>query len=184
MNRVTENEILEYSGKQLLSKETFDTLYDMEDIPERERFIALLKIKANELKIGKEFTKIIDSYNKAEKKLAEQYTKINAVKSSEIALEYTSKGVPDITVDNFLRILRGDEHFKSLKFNMLANAPEKVIDGSVTRWSDTDDSDARSYIEKKYHIHSKDKLEDALKMRFREVEYHPIKMIVQSLKMM
>ena len=179
-DRVTENEIQEYDGKQLLSKNTFEELYNMEDLPERERFIALLTIKANELKIGKEFAKIISLYNKADKALAEQYTKVNAIKNSDIFLDFTSKGIPDVTVDNFLRILRGDGHFKSLKFNLLANAPEKVIDGSVVRWSDTDDSDARSYIEKKYHIHSKDKLEDALKIRFREVEYHPIKEIIEG----
>ena len=78
------------------------------------------------------------------------------------------------TVENFVLILENDEHFSGLKFNLLAYCPEQVRGGIPERWTDSDDAEARRYIEKTYGIHSKEKLSDAFRIVFRRNEYHPV----------
>lgn len=86
------------------------------------------------------------------------------------------------TVENFVLILENDEHFSGLKFNLLAYCPEQVRGGIPERWTDSDDAEARRYIEKTYGIHSKEKLSDAFRIVFRRNEYHPIRDCIEAIK--
>lgn len=177
-----EDHIARLPSTQILGTELVECLYDIPDPLEQARLKAILLVRAKELKIEKEFGIILKAYDKEQKKLSDQYTRDNARRNSAVPLKYDGNGVPMLTIENFLMIIRGDEYFKSLTFNLLTYSPEKKESGKPERWTDTDDSAARAYIESKYHIHNQQKLDDALRIVFREREYHPIKKIIESEK--
>jgi predicted P-loop ATPase len=79
-------------------------------------------------------------------------------------------------------ILRNDKTFASLRFNQLSYCPEHIVNGKLERWQDKDDSQTRAYIEQNYKIHSREKLDDALRIIFAEREYHPIKQIIEAVE--
>lgn len=91
-------------------------------------------------------------------------------------------GAPVRSVENFLLILENDEHFADLQFNLLAYCPEQLRNGKPERWTDSDDAEARRYIEMTYGLHSQQKLDDALRIVFRRHEYHPIRDYINTLK--
>lgn len=86
------------------------------------------------------------------------------------------------TTQNFVLILENDEHFSGLQFNLLAYCPEQEREGIPVRWTDSDDAEARSYIEATYGIHSVQKLDDALRIVFKRNEYHPIRDCIEAVK--
>jgi predicted P-loop ATPase len=165
-----------------------ENIYEIQSEPPeiREQLRALIFARLCELKANKEIKdqvkKMFRAMDTAEREMAEAYTRENAKNKSTIALSFDGQGKPLPTIDNFLLVLRNDEKFSSLKFNQLSHSPEHVVDGKTEKWQDKDDSMARFYIEKKYKIHSRDKLDDALRILFAEREYHPIKQIIESVK--
>lgn len=144
-------------------------------------FQRLVELNANEQVIEqvKKTFKILD---KVDKELANEYTRQNAIENSEISLKFDGKGNPMTTIENFLMILRNDKHFSGLRFNLLSYSPEHIVDGKIEKWQDKDDSNARAYIEQNYKIHSREKLDDALRIVFAENEYHPIRQIIESVE--
>lgn len=181
-NTLQDEYIVQFSAPQLLGRETLYQLYDINDELERQRIKTLLIARAIELKIEKDFSKLIKAFDAADKKLAAEYTKQNAKLHSKIPLKYDGRGQPLNTIENFMIILNNDDYFKSLKFNLLTYSPEKTVNGKVERWTDSDDSQARNYIESKYNIHNQQKLDDALRIIFKEKEYHPIKNIIDTIE--
>lgn len=165
-----------------------ENIYAIQAEPDevREQLKAMLFARLSELKADKELKfqvkKMFKAFEKADKELADAYTRQNAKKNSEIPLTFDGQGKPMATIDNFLMILRNDKKFESLKFNLLSYCPEHLVNGKLERWQDKDDSQARFYIEQKYHIHSREKLDDALRILFAEREYHPIKDIIESVE--
>lgn len=83
--------------------------------------------------------------------------------------------------ENYVLILNNDEHFSGLQFNLLSYSPEKIILGAPERWADSDDAEARRYIEATYGIHSVQKLDDALRITFKRNEYHPIRQYIEDI---
>lgn len=152
----------------------------------REQLKALYFARMQELKADKELKeqvkRMFKAFDIAEREMADAYTKENAKKNAEICLAFDGKGQPLSTIDNFLLILRNDKEFESLRFNQLSYSPEHIVDGKLERWQDKDDSRARFYIEQKYHIHNREKLDDALRILFAEREYHPIKQIIEAVQ--
>jgi predicted P-loop ATPase len=152
----------------------------------REQLKALYFARMQELKADKELKeqvkRMFKAFDTAEREMADAYTKENAKKNAEICLAFDGKGQPLSTIDNFLLILRNDKEFESLRFNQLSYSPEHIVDGKLERWQDKDDSKARFYIEQKYKIHNREKLDDALRILFAEREYHPIKQIIESVE--
>ncbi len=152
----------------------------------REQLKALYFARLSELKADKmvkeQVKKMFKILDDAEKDAAEKYAKIYAMKNAEIPLAFDGHGKPLSTIDNFLLVLRNDKTFESLRFNQLSYSPEHVVDGKLERWQDKDDSKARFYIEQKYKIHSREKLDDALRILFAEREYHPIKQIIEAVE--
>jgi len=175
-----EQQIIDFTVPQLLGKDTLYSLYDIEDDLERERLKTLMLARAKDLKIEKDFARLIKAFDAADKKLADEYTKQNAIINSVVPLKFDGRGQPLNTIENYLTIIRNDPHFCNIKFNALAYCPEKIVDGTSIRWEDADDSAARHYIENKYNIHNEKKLDDALRIVFREREHHPIKNIIES----
>ena len=152
----------------------------------REQLKALYFARMQELKADKELKeqvkRMFKAFDAVERDMADAYTKENAKKNANIALAFDGKGQPLSTIDNFLLILRNDKEFESLRFNQLSYSPEHIVDGKLERWQDKDDSRARFYIEQKYHIHNREKLDDALRILFAEREYHPIKQIIEAVE--
>lgn len=152
----------------------------------REQLKALYFARMQELKADKELKeqvkRMFKAFDAVERDMADAYTKENAKKNANIALAFDGQGKPLSTIDNFLLILRNDKEFESLRFNQLSYSPEHIVDGKLERWQDKDDSKARFYIEQKYKIHNREKLDDALRILFAEREYHPIKQIIESVE--
>ena len=152
----------------------------------REQLKALYFARMQELKADKELKeqvkRMFKAFDTAEREMADAYTKENAKKNAKICLAFDGKGQPLSTIDNFLLILRNDKEFESLRFNQLSYSPEHIVDGKLERWQDKDDSRARFYIEQKYKIHNREKLDDALRILFAEREYHPIKQIIEAVE--
>lgn len=169
----------------LLSSEN---IYAIQAEPEeiREQLKALCFARLAELNADKDLKnqvkKMFRTFEKADKELADAYARQHAIHNSEIPLKFDGQGRPMATIDNFLMILRNDHEFDSLKFNQLSYSPEHVVGGKIERWKDKDDSKARFYIEQKYKIHSREKLDDALRILFSEREYHPIKQIIEAIQ--
>ena len=152
----------------------------------REQLKALYFARLMELKADKtlkdQVKRVFKTLDDAERLAAQKYTKEYAEKNSKIPLEMDGHGKPMGTIDNFLLILRNDKEFESLRFNQLSYSPEHIVDGKLERWQDKDDSRARFYIEQKYKIHNREKLDDALRILFAEREYHPIKQIIEAVE--
>ena len=152
----------------------------------REQLKALYFARLAELKADKEIKdqvkRMFRAFDLAEKEMADAYARENAKKNGDIQLSFDGKGRPLSTIDNFLIVLRNDKTFESLRFNQLSYCPEHIVDGKLERWQDKDDSRARFYIEQKYKIHSREKLDDALRILFAEREYHPIKLIFEAVE--
>lgn len=174
--------IITLTPEALFSREVFDEIYDNEDELERARLIGLCKMRAKEFHAEKELSEIFRAYNAADEALAAQYKKEAARRDGRIVLEYGGDGKPLKVTENFIRIMKNDDCFKTLKFNLLTHSPEHEVAGETERWTDTDDAKTRHYIEKKYHLHNAQKCDDALRIIFSEREYHPIRDIVDKLK--
>lgn len=179
---LTENNIMQIDSPEKLLNQ--DLLYDwLEEQPEdRERLAAFLMIKAKEFGVQKEIQSVLRAYAKAEKKLAEQYNRDFARENAEIQIDFDGHGKPLVTVDNFLQILKYDEKFRGLKYNLLTYSPEQERDGVTYRWTDADDAEMRRYVEKKYKLHSAQKSDDALRIVLSENQYHPIRDYIDSLQ--
>ena len=157
-----------------------------EPIEVREQLKALYFARLAELKADKtvkdQVIRMFKAFDLAEKEMAAAYEIENAKRAGAIPLSYDGQGRPLSTIDNFLMVLRNDAFFDSLCFNQLSYSPEHIVNGKLERWEDKDDSKARFYIEQKYKIHSREKLDDALRILFAEREYHPIKQIIEGIK--
>lgn len=174
-----------HSVQDLISE---DFLYNMQDEPEevQEQIKTEILIKLDEWKtsskIREQIMRCINSFGKATKQMEREYNKKNTPKT-EIELAYNDKNKPLPVIENFLKILRNDNYFSGVKFNLLSYSPEiHNKDGTVEKWTDKHDSAARAYIECKYKLHNVQKTDDALRIFFAEREYHPIRDIINATK--
>lgn len=165
-----------------------ENIYAIQAEPEeiREHLKALYFARLSQLNADKDLKnqikRMFKAFEKADKELSDAYTRQHAKENAEIPLTFDGQGKPMATIDNFLMILRNDKVFESLRFNQLSYSPEHIVDGKLERWQDKDDSKARFYIEQKYKIHSREKLDDALRILFSEREYHPIKQTIEAVQ--
>ncbi|MBR4474253.1 MAG: hypothetical protein IKS55_11530 [Oscillospiraceae bacterium] len=88
---------------------------------------------------------------------------------------------PKPTINNFYTIMQNEPFYNRLRFNLMTLRPEVHEDGCIRIWTDTDDAKSRCMIEQRYHIHSRDKHSDALKLFWREHEYNPLVDLVSSI---
>ncbi|MBQ4415238.1 MAG: hypothetical protein II861_03990 [Methanomicrobium sp.] len=178
---IVDEQIREMTAAELLSK---DILYSLIEEPdeERARLSALLIIRAAELGIQKQFEKVLKAFNDANEQLAKEYTRQSRAKNGGIELETDGSGKPLSTIENFVRIIEGDTAFDGIQFNLLTNAPEKVVNGEIMKWTNADDADYRHYCESNYHIHNLMKSDDALRIVFERRTYHPLKEMIESIE--
>ncbi len=156
--------------------------FDIEDEFERMRIQALMQVRAGELNITTAFNRMLSAYRKKDEADRRRYDRALAVEEQKIALKLDEKGAPCVTIDNFLRVMRCDPRYSTVRYNLLMNAPEVTVNGETRRWSDADEAESRHYIEAVYNMHSESKHYDALRLLFREQEYHPIRDIVDTLE--
>ncbi len=172
----------ELTADELRSDEIYLLLDETDDEIEKVKFQNAMLNRAKELKIYPEVRALIKAW-KEESKRNERNNKYTlSLINSKIPLKLDSKGEPMQTIENFLTVLNQDKKFQNLRFNELSYSPEKFIDGKTVKWTDADDAETRNYIEKEYGLYNVQKLDDALRIKFFENKYHPIKQIVESIK--
>ena len=178
--KIDDQTIVSFDQEALFSRESFMSLMDIDEPEERARLQAIMELRAQELGIQKQFKTVIKAYTAAEQQLAAEYKKINSKLQSTIDLDFDGNGRAIPSTNNFLQILENDPKFDGLKFNLLTYSPEQTRNGKTERWLDSDDAEARRYIEKRYGIHSVQKCDDALRIVFSKNQYHPIRDLVNS----
>lgn len=172
--------ILALDVYSIFSNEIMNEIYDEEDRLERERLKTVYLLRAKELGVRPAAKKLIKSFDEAEKQIDSRYKRQQRANKSVLPLKFDGNGQPAKTIENFILILRMDDHFKDLRFNLLSSTMVIKARQGVKPWSDEDDARAREYIEKKYFLYHPQKLEDALRIVALERAYHPIKDIIES----
>lgn len=155
--------------------------YDLDDFHQI-RTQALMQIRADELGVTAALNRMLTKYQRKEDRIANQFNRNIAISESIIPLRLDEKGAPCVVIDNFLKIMLNDSFYAGVRFNLLRNAPEIHHNGKNRLWSDADDAESQHHIEKKYNIYSEKKHRSALRLLFREREYHPVQDIVDSLE--
>ena len=176
---MTDENIAAMDKQQLINSVILS--FDLEEF-ERIRIQALMQMRAGELNISTAVSRMISAYRKKDEAVAKNYDRALAMRESVMPLKLDDKGAPCITIDNFLLVMQNDPFYEGVMYNLLTNAPEIHKLGEVARWSDADEAESRHYIETAYNIHSESKHFDALRILFREREYHPIQDIVDDLE--
>lgn len=177
------NEVSNYSKERILNGEILKCIYTIEDPIVRAHYVARITDRAKELRIKGEFDKLLKAYNSEQIKMEKKYKQRERWLQSDdcpLHLETNKSGEPLGSINNLLIILRSDPTFDNIRFNLLTNAPEKIVDGKAERWTDTDDSVTKAYIEDKCKIRNFKYIDDALRIFFKEHEYHPVKLICRS----
>lgn len=168
-------EVNKLDAISILKPETFATLLDTESEIERIELEETLLNQAEELGVLKAFKKRLTAYKK-------DNIKVNPFRC-DFTLSLNDKGNPVASIDNFLQILRNDINYSNTFYlNELTGSPEHLVENKRCRWTDSDDSELRRYIEKNYKIHNEKKLDDALRIVFNENLYNPVKELVEGTK--
>lgn len=166
----------------ILQDDVFLSLLEIADPIRYERTLQELERRAMELRVKTEFRRLLKSFAEKEKELEKSEIEYQMLKDCPIPLKYTEKGNPALVIENFSAVLEGDPILKDLLlYNELSNSPECIENGEIRRWKDEDDSWLRGYIEQKYRIYSPQKLDDALRVRFNQRRYHPVRDKIQSI---
>lgn len=146
---------------------------------ERAELIAQIELKASEFKVKTALKRIINEMLSEEHEeemrraaIAESYD-INGV-----SIKRDGNGKPITSIENFAEIMRRDDFFSGIRFNLLTYSPE--WDGE--KWNDTHDSIVRGYIEARYMIHNHDKCDDAFRMLLKSREYNPVTEEIESIE--
>lgn len=178
----TENLIDKLTSVTILDERIFLSLLEIEDEVDQQRELFALQNRAAELGKKTEFLKLWKAYQKQKRTMEREQNTISDNLGGTVPLRYNEKGTPALTIENFMAILQGDGRLKDLfLFNELSNTPERIENGVPRRWTDEDDSWLRGYIEQKYHLYSPQKLDDALRVRFTQKRYHPVRDKIKSL---
>ena len=170
------------SCADILKDDVFLSLLEIADPVKYERTFQALEKRAAELRTKTEFKKTLKAFKEKEKNYSKSEVKHELTKQGTVPLKFDGGKNPQLTIENFLSILENDPLLKDyLLYNELSNAPECISSGEIRRWKDEDDSWLRGYIEQNYCIYSPQKLDDALRVRFNQRRYHPVREKIQSI---
>lgn len=166
------------SAKTILDEDVFLSLLEVKDEIDRQRTYLELEARAKDLGKKTDFVKLWRMYRNKQRQL----DSVNFRLRNEVVLHYNDKGNPASTIENFSAILDNDPLIRDIfLFNELSGTPERLENGEPRRWQDEDDSWLRAYIEQKYMLHNREKLDDALRIKFRQNRYHPIREKIMSI---
>lgn len=170
------------SCADILKDDVFLSLLEIADPVKYERTFQALEKRAAELRTKTEFKNTLKAFKEKEKNYNKSEVKHELTKQGTVPLKFDGGKNPQLTIENFLSILENDPLLKDyLLYNELSNAPECISSGEIRRWKDEDDSWLRGYIEQNYCIYSPQKLDDALRVRFNQRRYHPVREKIQSI---
>lgn len=170
------------SCADILKDDVFLSLLEIADPVKYERTFQALEKRAAKLRTKTEFKKTLKAFKEKEKNYNKSEVKHELTKQGTVPLKFDGGKNPQLTIENFLSILENDPLLKDyLLYNELSNAPECISSGEIRRWKDEDDSWLRGYIEQNYCIYSPQKLDDALRVRFNQRRYHPVREKIQSI---
>ena len=153
----------------------------------------LFSLRAKVLGCTKEINAIFRAYDKAlgQKESPVKAANIYSDGDFQADLTYTKDGKVEPTIINLHYIMEHDEKYRNIHFNLLGNYAEihreiPGIDGvstlEISRWSDADEAESRSYIEAAYGVYNERKHNDALRLLFREREYNPVTDYLKSIQ--
>ena len=102
-------------------------------------------------------------------------------------LEFDTKGNIRPTITNFKLILNNDPNLKGIGGLNLFTQRNEVLESLPwarvgKTWNDTDDANLREYIERTYHVESRQKIFDALSIIFTDHSFHPVKDYLEKLE--
>ena len=158
------------SPDDFFSQENLEKINSLSGV-NRARLIGLLTLEAREHGIEEEFRALMKSTDtKQESPPLKDYTIAEGV-----SCLMSNQGKPKNIIENYYRILVYDPRFQGIRFNELTDKPENYDGSKVTPWTDSDDAEAKSYIEERYDIYSVKKYDDAFRMLLKERSYHPVK---------
>lgn len=149
-------------------------LFDVDDNLWRQTQWAAYRVEALKRKLSKEFERVYEAC----KKELEPERAAGADMRFGFPLECDNKGRVMLTIDNFISILENDPLFADIRYNLMTDTPYN----GPRKWQDADDAWLRNEIEKKYHIHSRDKLADAFHVILHRREYHPVRDMIDALE--
>jgi predicted P-loop ATPase len=180
MEQLTKERISEMGESELADNVV--SIFDLPDPIKREQVSLLMSARAKELGISRAFERLLRAANNAENKLSSEYTQANRQPDSGVSLQYDSKNRPAETIDNYLAILRNDEHFSTVRFNQFTISPEITERLKTRNWQDVDDSSSMQYIESAYGLYNQPKYEHSIRMLCKERAYHPVRDYIDALK--
>ena len=105
--------------------------------------------------------KLVQSIMTACEKDIRKQNKIETIRSNResqiVYLDYDKSGAPEVSIQNFLNIMRYDPFYKSVRYNQITNQAELIrtdIHGQeiLTAWSDAEESTSRNFIESEYKL--------------------------------
>lgn len=135
--------------------EIYDYLFAIKDENIRKTQLIKLRTQASVVKAPKIFNEKLLEYNKKEKaakpfEIIEQ-KKAELLKQGKPSIDFDPKTLKPIrSIENYLRVLKGDSHFSNLYFNEQSGYIEKTDGGEFDVYSDADESEALYYIEHNY----------------------------------
>lgn len=179
-NQLTDEAIASMNAAELISAVLVS--FDIPDVIERERILALIQIRAGEVGVKTIISRQIGAYRREDKQLEADFRHTQAMSGNDLELRLNDKGVPVPSIENFLKIMRGRFEYSSIRFNVLRNSPEITRNGEICRWSDADAAQSRNFCETNYGLYSDKKHSDALRILWKEREYNPIQDIVDALE--
>jgi len=96
-----------------------------------------------------------------------------------VEIERNEKGKALATIDNYLRVFRNDPMLKDMfGFNELSQMPFNM--NFKREWRDSDDSRVLHYIETRYKFLKFETFYAAVKIRFDETRFHPIRKMIDD----
>ena len=161
-------------AEDFFDKDNLDTIFSLRGVS-RARLIGKLTVEAKNFGVENEFRELISQASERERLVEAKARQESMGNSKDFYCHLDDNGKPKASIDNYFNILCFDPHFTTLAFNEITDKPEHITDKGRAVWTDTDDAEARGYIENKYGIYSPKKYDDALRLILRERSYNPIK---------
>lgn len=168
--------------------EIYDYLFAIKDENIRKTQERKMREKASAIKAGTVFNNKLLEYGRKEKaakpfEIIEQ-KKAELLKQGKPSIDFDPKTLKPIrSIDNYLRVLKGDSHFSNLYFNEQSGYIEKTDGGEFDIFSDADVSEALHYIEVNYDGLCDLKLfPKAFDTFIQERHRNPLKEYIESIK--
>lgn len=157
-------------------------LYDIDSQLKREILVMSIEERAKSLGCIAQVRKIL-------KQAADDHARFNGpctvapVKNDGIMLSLNpSTGKPEQTIDNFMRILRGDPYFTTLRYNEFAASEEITRECKTYTWRDGHDAAAMDYIQITYQLFNEQMYRHAFRELMMERTYHPVREYIDAIK--